>query len=156
MDLGHRVRDLRNAQHLNQGELAARASIARNTLNRIENGHLMPTAPVIGRLAEALDVDPGELFKEPVLAAGKAEAPTSGPATGLAEVGAEKRVRELIVSLPYTHEMQAEAFRMALNRLVIARDDYAAALEEGSRVVLRDDGERIEIFLEAPSSGASA
>jgi transcriptional regulator with XRE-family HTH domain len=144
MDLGHRVRDLRNARHLSQIELAARAGVARNTLNRIENGHLMPTAPVIGRLAEALDVDPGELFKEPVLAAGKAE------------VGAEKRVRELIVSLPYTHEMQAEAFRMALKRLVIARDDYAAALEEGSRVVLRDDGERIEIFLEAPSSGASA
>jgi len=67
MDLGHRVRDLRNAQHLSQVELAARASIARNTLNRIENGHLMPTAPVIEHLAEALDVTPGALFEEPAV-----------------------------------------------------------------------------------------
>jgi len=66
MDLGHRVRDLRNAQHLSQIELAARAGVARNTLNRIENGHLMPTAPVIEHLAEALNVAPGVLFEEPV------------------------------------------------------------------------------------------
>ena len=66
MDLGHRVRDLRNARHLSQIELAARAGVARNTLNRIENGHLMPTAPVIEHLAEALNVAPGALFEEPV------------------------------------------------------------------------------------------
>src|SRR5215212_5828393 len=77
MDLGHRVRDLRNAQHLSQIELAARAGVARNTLNRIENGHLMPTAPVIEHLAEALNVAPGVLFEEPVPLA---EAPPlSGP-----------------------------------------------------------------------------
>ena len=66
MDLGHRVRDLRNTRHLSQVELAARAGVARNTLNRIENGHLMPTAPVIEHLAEALNVAPGTLFEEPV------------------------------------------------------------------------------------------
>ena len=66
MDLGHKVRDLRNARHLSQVELAARAGVARNTLNRIENGHLMPTAPVIEQLAEALNVTPGALFEEPV------------------------------------------------------------------------------------------
>src|SRR5918994_3235816 len=66
MDLRHRVRDLRNARHLSQVELAARAGVARNTLNRIENGHLMPTAPVIEHLAEALNVAPGTLFEEPV------------------------------------------------------------------------------------------
>src|SRR5829696_3525646 len=66
MNLGHRVRDLRNARHLSQVELAARAGVARNTLNRIENGHLMPTAPVIEHLAEALNVAPGALFEAPV------------------------------------------------------------------------------------------
>jgi transcriptional regulator with XRE-family HTH domain len=76
MDLGYRVRDLRNARHLSQVELAARAGVARNTLNRIENGHLMPTAPVIEHLAEALDVTPGALFEEPVPLA---KAPSQGP-----------------------------------------------------------------------------
>jgi transcriptional regulator with XRE-family HTH domain len=76
MDLGHRVRDLRNAQHLSQIELATRAGVARNTLNRIENGHLMPTAPVIEHLAEALNVAPGALFEEPVPLA---DAPVAGP-----------------------------------------------------------------------------
>lgn len=64
MDLGHRVRDLRNVRHLSQIELAARAGVARNTLNRIENGHLMPTAPIIEHLAQALGVAPGALFEE--------------------------------------------------------------------------------------------
>jgi transcriptional regulator with XRE-family HTH domain len=88
MDLGHRVRDLRNARHLSQIELAARAGVARNTLNRIENGHLMPTAPVIEHLAEALNVAPGVLFEEPALA-GKAEAPQE---TGPSETEDERRI----------------------------------------------------------------
>ena len=86
MDLGHRVRDLRNARHLSQVELAARAGVARNTLNRIENGHLMPTAPVIEHLAVALGVAPGTLFEEPALA-GKAEAPQG---TGPSDKGADE------------------------------------------------------------------
>jgi transcriptional regulator with XRE-family HTH domain len=80
MDLGHRVRDLRNAQHLSQIELAARAGVARNTLNRIENGHLMPTAPVIEHLADALNVAPGALFEEPVPLADAPEAGLTGQA----------------------------------------------------------------------------
>jgi transcriptional regulator with XRE-family HTH domain len=83
MDLGHRVRDLRNARHLSQVELATQASIARNTLNRIENGHLMPTAPVIEHLAEALNVAPGALFEDPV--------PLD---EALSEVGPEKQLPE--------------------------------------------------------------
>jgi transcriptional regulator with XRE-family HTH domain len=89
MDLGHRVRDLRNARHLSQIELAARAGVARNTLNRIENGHLMPTAPVIEHLAEALNVAPGVLFEETGLLAGKAKAPQE---TGPSETEDERRI----------------------------------------------------------------
>jgi transcriptional regulator with XRE-family HTH domain len=47
-------------------------------LNRIENGHLMPTAPVIEHLAEALNVAPGALFEEAVLAGPKADPPDPG------------------------------------------------------------------------------
>jgi transcriptional regulator with XRE-family HTH domain len=67
MDLGQRVRELRKERRFSQTELAIRAGVARNTLNRIENGHLMPTAPVIEQLAEALDVVPGALFEEPAV-----------------------------------------------------------------------------------------
>jgi transcriptional regulator with XRE-family HTH domain len=94
MDLGHRVRDLRNARHLSQIELAARAGVARNTLNRIENGHLMPTAPVIEHLAEALGVAPGTLFEEPALA-GKAEAPQETGPSERAALSDEDRLRLL-------------------------------------------------------------
>jgi transcriptional regulator with XRE-family HTH domain len=72
MDLGQRVRELRKEQRFSQTELAIRAGVARNTLNRIENGHLMPTARVIEQLAEALDVAPGVLFEEPALPLGEA------------------------------------------------------------------------------------
>jgi transcriptional regulator with XRE-family HTH domain len=99
MDLGHRVRDLRNAQHLSQIELAARAGVARNTLNRIENGHLMPTAPVIEHLAEALNVTPGALFEEPVVPLGEPAQGTRGwnrEAHGLAPYATSEERRAVL------------------------------------------------------------
>src|SRR5215217_2059441 len=99
MDLGHRVRDLRNAQHLSQVELAARAGVARNTLNRIENGHLMPTAPIIEHLAEALNVAPGVLFEEPVVPLGEPPQGTGGwgrEARGLAPYATPEERRAVL------------------------------------------------------------
>ena len=69
MDIGKRVRDLRTDKRLSQGELAQRARVARNTVSRIETGHLTPTVTMAAKLASALDVDLGELFESPLVPA---------------------------------------------------------------------------------------
>ena len=60
--LGKRVRDLRHARGYSQERLAELASIHENHIRRIEGGTANPSYLVIGRLARALDVRPGELF----------------------------------------------------------------------------------------------
>ncbi len=39
-EIGHRIAEARQFQHLTQQELAQRAGITRATLSRLENGHL--------------------------------------------------------------------------------------------------------------------
>ena len=66
MNVGDRLRELRLEKGYSQRELARRAGIASNSVAVTERGEHAPTFPTIQKLARALDVDPGELFKEPV------------------------------------------------------------------------------------------
>jgi len=120
--------------------------VTRETLGALEHGQRGAYTNTLQKIADGYGVTVGELLEEQALTVGKASAPPeTGPATA----------REPIVSIPYDHDTQLEALRASLNALVVARDDAADVVPPG-RLVLRDDGERIEIFLEAPSSGASA
>src|SRR3712207_5612471 len=65
MDVGRRVRELREARGLTQRELARRASLTPMGVSRIERAGNKSSALSIDRLARALNVDPGELFKDP-------------------------------------------------------------------------------------------
>jgi transcriptional regulator with XRE-family HTH domain len=58
---GQRVRQAREAQYLSQAELAVKAGISKNTLNRIETGKAGAIPRTVRRLAEALDVAPDSL-----------------------------------------------------------------------------------------------
>ena len=59
--LAVRVRQLRNARDWNQEELAHRAGISSRYVGYIERCEGSATVAVLGRLAEALGVDPCEL-----------------------------------------------------------------------------------------------
>jgi transcriptional regulator with XRE-family HTH domain len=115
MELGQRVRDLRDARRLSQARLAQRAGIARNTLNRIENGHLMPTAPVIERLAGALGVEPGDLFASPKAPAPSPRSPERAARSFASEAGMLDRpaVREWLRARGY-----------------VSREEFTQRLEE--------------------------
>jgi transcriptional regulator with XRE-family HTH domain len=67
MNVGDRLRELRLEKGYSQRELARRASIASNSVAVTERGEHAPTFPTIQKLARALDVDPGELFREPAV-----------------------------------------------------------------------------------------
>jgi transcriptional regulator with XRE-family HTH domain len=59
------LRRARNAKGLSQDNLAYEAEVSRSYLSQLEKGVFYASLNVIGRLADALDVEPAELLKLP-------------------------------------------------------------------------------------------
>jgi transcriptional regulator with XRE-family HTH domain len=59
--IGERLKDLRVRQALTQEELAAKAGIGKNTVNRIERNLTEPHMSTLRKLAQALGVEPHKL-----------------------------------------------------------------------------------------------
>lgn len=64
-EFGNTLRRLREAKKWTQGELADLAGTTTNTISRLETGTNEAGLVTIVRIAEALGVDPGELFSFP-------------------------------------------------------------------------------------------
>jgi DNA-binding XRE family transcriptional regulator len=62
--IGDRLKTLRVRRALTQQELADRAGVSSNALNRIELNKAEPHMSTLRKLAKALDVDPTELVGE--------------------------------------------------------------------------------------------
>ena len=58
---GQRVRRAREARYLSQAELAVKAGISKNTLNRIETGKAGAIPRTVRKLAAALEIAPESL-----------------------------------------------------------------------------------------------
>jgi ribosome-binding protein aMBF1 (putative translation factor) len=56
-ELGAAVRELRLARGWSQAELASAAGMTQSAVARFEAGGTVPTLPVLGRIARALDAD---------------------------------------------------------------------------------------------------
>jgi len=64
MKLGDKIRKLREEYSLTQGQLAGGASVSQGYLSQLENGDVKnPSAAVLLRVAQAMHVDPDELFE---------------------------------------------------------------------------------------------
>lgn len=59
---GSRVRALREERGLSQEAMAERGSFHWTYVSGVERGRRAPSLDVVGRIAEALDVSPAELF----------------------------------------------------------------------------------------------
>jgi transcriptional regulator with XRE-family HTH domain len=59
------LRRLRHEKGLSQDELAYEAEVSRSYLSQLEKGAYYASLKIIGRLADALAVDPAELLKLP-------------------------------------------------------------------------------------------
>jgi transcriptional regulator with XRE-family HTH domain len=57
------LRRLRNARAISQDDLAYEAEISRSYLSQLEKGKYYASLKVIGKLAEALTVEPAEFLK---------------------------------------------------------------------------------------------
>lgn len=97
-ELGQRIRAVRSARGMHQGELAERCALDRTAVNKIENGTRNVSALELNRLADALDVtftDLVSLTPEPVKAA-RAQASTQGSELALdVELALEQLMRDV-------------------------------------------------------------
>ena len=64
MELGKKIRELREEVGFTQGQLAGQAAVSQGYLSQLENGDVRnPSAAVILRLAQAIHVDADDLFE---------------------------------------------------------------------------------------------
>jgi transcriptional regulator with XRE-family HTH domain len=66
MDIGTRVREVREDLGMSQAELARRVGVARNHIVMIEAGSRTPSLALLERIAHELRTEPAELLREPV------------------------------------------------------------------------------------------
>jgi len=64
MLIGQRLRELRERQHLSQGDIQKRTGLIRCYTSRIENGHTVPSVETLEKYARALGVPMYRLFYE--------------------------------------------------------------------------------------------
>jgi transcriptional regulator with XRE-family HTH domain len=62
MLIGDRLRDLREANKLSQGDIERRTGLLRCYISRVENGHTVPAIETLEKIARALEVPLYQLF----------------------------------------------------------------------------------------------
>jgi transcriptional regulator with XRE-family HTH domain len=64
IDIGKRLRQLREAKGLSQGHIEERTGLFRCYVSRVECGHTIPQLETLGKWAKALGIPLSELFAE--------------------------------------------------------------------------------------------
>jgi len=64
MQIGERLRELREAKKLSQGDIEQRTGLLRCYVSRVENGHTVPAIETLEKFARALDVPMYHLMYE--------------------------------------------------------------------------------------------
>ena len=64
MIIGDRLRKLREAARLSQGDIEKRTGLLRCYVSRVENGHTVPAVETLEKLARALEIPLYRLFYE--------------------------------------------------------------------------------------------
>ncbi len=64
MLIGDRLRALREAKHLSQGDIEKRTGLLRSYVSRVENGHTVPAVETLRKWACALEIPLYQLFYE--------------------------------------------------------------------------------------------
>jgi transcriptional regulator with XRE-family HTH domain len=64
MLIGQRLKEIREAKNLSQGDIEKRIGLLRCYMSRVENGHTAPTIEMLEKYARALEVPLYELFYE--------------------------------------------------------------------------------------------
>jgi len=112
VDIGRRLRDLREAKGLSQTDVEDLTGLPRSYVSRTENGRGTPSIQVLERWAEALDVDLHQLF---VAGDGRPEAPV--PPDRIRAGAQERRLLGLFGQMP----VEDRALLISLARDLVKR-----------------------------------
>ena len=81
MDIGYRLRSLREQKNLSQEEVVKRTGLIRSYISRVENGHSVPSVATMEKMARALEVSLYELLYD----GEQPPAPNRGESSGEAD-----------------------------------------------------------------------
>ena len=90
MDIGKRIRILREAKGLSQGDIEKRSGLLRSYISRVEGGYTAPSLITLEKFAKALEVEPYQLLYK---GTGQPTAPRVPP-----QASQSKSLRKLIKS----------------------------------------------------------
>ena len=62
MNIAKRLRELREAKGLSQGDIERRSGLLRSYISRVEGGYTAPSLATLEKFAKALDVEPYQLL----------------------------------------------------------------------------------------------
>jgi transcriptional regulator with XRE-family HTH domain len=105
MDIGKRLRELREAKGLSQGDIEKRSGLLRSYISRVEGGYTAPSLATLEKFAKALEVEPYQLFYRgegrPVALKALRQASLSRPAKKLAKLfeGMSSSDRRVLLTL---------------------------------------------------------
>lgn len=66
MDIGRRIRELREERNFSQTDLERATGLRRNYISRVEGGYTVPSTPTLAKFAQALGVPVHRLLYEEV------------------------------------------------------------------------------------------
>lgn len=64
MQIGERLKALREHKHMSQGDIEKRTGLLRSYISRVENGHNVPAIETLEKFARAMNVPMYQLFYE--------------------------------------------------------------------------------------------
>ncbi len=128
LDLGARVRALRQARGWTLEQAARQAGLARSTLSKIENGQMSPTYDALRKLATGLKISVPQLFTPPAEGQITGRMATTRAGDGLAHA-----------TSTYEHELLAE--RLSRKRMLPYRTRIRARSMDEFDGWVRHDGE---------------
>ena len=64
MNVGDRLRQLREAKNFSQGDIEQRSGLLRCYISRVENGHTVPAVETLEKMARALEIPLYQIFYE--------------------------------------------------------------------------------------------
>ena len=105
MDISKRLRELREAKGLSQGDIERRSGLLRSYISRVEGGYTAPSVATLEKFAKALEIEPYQLLFQgegrPAALKVPAQGGVSKPVRRLAKIfeGMSSSNRKLLLTL---------------------------------------------------------
>lgn len=109
IDMGARIRKLRNRRGLSQTELARRVGVTPSNISQVESNLIYPSIPALMRIADVLSADISALFRDTGENAGKVIFKEEDNAE-LFPANLPKNALSIHLLTPSDHNFQAEIF----------------------------------------------